>query len=193
MPRDIPIIFSGPMVRALLDGRLVKKRLYQGQGESPLSLDHLARRIANGLDTANDGECWEWTRAKNQDGYGTITYAGKTWLVHRWSFQLATGIDTGGSQVLHRCDNPPCINPDHLWLGDRSANMADCFAKGRSSIAPHFIRGESNGSAKLTAVQVIEIRRRLRSGDFQKSIAADYGVSRSLIGQIGQLIIWAHV
>lgn len=193
MPRDIPIIFSKPMVCALLAARTTKRRIYVKRGESPLSLEHLARRIANGLDSAPDGECWEWTRSKNADGYGTITYDGKTWLVHRWAYQLATGVDIGTSQVLHRCDNPPCINPDHLWEGDRFANMSDCFAKGRSSIRPHRMKGETNGSAKLTSRQVIEIRRRLSAGEYQKNIAVEYGVSRSLVGLIGQRIVWTNI
>lgn len=191
--RDIPIIFSAPMVRAFLAGRKNKKRIYVKKGEDHLSFEHLSRRIANGLDAADDGSCWEWTKAKNSHGYGTITYGGKTWLVHRWAYQLAFGEDVGSLQVLHRCDNPSCINPSHLWKGDRFDNMADCFAKGRSSIKPHRMTGESNGSAKLTAAQVFEIRRRLSSGEYQKSIADSFGVSRSLIGMIGQRLIWRSI
>lgn len=78
--------------------------------------------------------CWVWTGARNAQGYGRMTAGsrGAGYLrAHRVSWELANGPVPKGLWVLHRCDNPPCVNPAHLWLGTRLDNMRDCSAKGR--------------------------------------------------------------
>ena len=74
--------------------------------------------------------CWTWTGATNDHGYGQIFFEGKLWYAHRMSFMLHTG-NSPSAMVLHRCDNPPCIRPDHLFEGDNSTNMKDMWSKGR--------------------------------------------------------------
>jgi hypothetical protein len=85
--------------------------------------------------------CWEWTGAKNADGYGMIGVNGvghkRHAPAHRVSWELHYGHIPTGMWVLHHCDNPPCIRPDHLFIGDRSANMKDCAAKGRLTGPQH--------------------------------------------------------
>lgn len=81
-------------------------------------------RIVNG--------CWEWQRARNKAGYGNVVHNGRTWLSHRLSYMFATGQNPGELLVCHRCDNPPCINPDHLYLGTVKNNVDDMHGRGRS-------------------------------------------------------------
>jgi hypothetical protein len=79
--------------------------------------------------------CWQWTGAATPDGYGFLARAingeRHPLRAHRFSWELHRGPVPEGLWVLHRCDNPRCVNPDHLFLGDRTANMRDCAAKGR--------------------------------------------------------------
>lgn len=187
---DRPIIFSGPMIRALLDGRTERRRLYVRKGEDRNSPEHLARRLANGLDAAEPGGCWEWRRAHNGDGYGTLTVNGKRAYAHRLAFELSGGIIADGLDVLHECDNPSCINPEHLTAGTRSKNMADCHARGRSRIPSPRMKGETNGSAKLTSEAVASIRQALARGEVQRIIADRHGVSQTLVSAIKRGRLW---
>lgn len=79
--------------------------------------------------------CWEWSTGRNSDGYGRVWYKGKITLAHRAAWDGLCGPIPQGLWVLHKCDNPPCVNPDHLFIGDRKDNMRDCASKGRSSNA----------------------------------------------------------
>jgi hypothetical protein len=77
--------------------------------------------------------CWEWQAARNEAGYGVIGYGpGKTTLAHRVSYMLCIGPVPCGMFVCHSCDNPGCVHPAHLWIGDQTANMRDMARKGRS-------------------------------------------------------------
>lgn len=75
--------------------------------------------------------CHEWTRARDPNGYGRVEWEGRPWLSHRVAWTLLVGPIPAGRNVLHRCDNPPCGNPDHLFLGSQSDNMRDAWNKGR--------------------------------------------------------------
>ncbi len=75
--------------------------------------------------------CWEWMAAKNEDGYGVFRHRNES-LSHRISYQLINGNIDIDDQVLHKCDNPCCVNPDHLWIGNHEKNMQDKIHKGRS-------------------------------------------------------------
>lgn len=76
--------------------------------------------------------CVEWIGARNADGYGLTRTEGKQRLAHRVSYERSNGVIPDGLCVLHRCDNPPCLNPDHLFVGTRGDNAKDCTAKGRN-------------------------------------------------------------
>tara|TARA_B100000609_G_scaffold187816_1_gene173554 strand:+ start:106 stop:681 length:576 start_codon:yes stop_codon:yes gene_type:complete len=187
---DHRMIFSAPMIRALLAGRKTRRKIYVKKGEDPNSPGHLARRLANGLDTAESGKCWEWQRTRNQYGYGTLTINGQTAFAHRLAFELAGNVIPDGMHVLHKCDNPRCINPEHLEIGTRSKNMADCHARGRSRIPSPRMKGESNGSAKLTREMVNTIRDGLSAGVTQQRLADSFDVSQTLISRIKRGEIW---
>lgn len=135
--------------------------------------------------------CWLWHGATNVSGYGAFVPEHKAVLAHRFALGLS-GTDFGpGDCVLHRCDTPLCVNPAHLWVGDRAANNADRHAKGRD--AHQGQHGEANPGAKLTTGQVLEIRRRVAAGELQKSVAADLDMSPMAVSQIVRRTRWAHV
>lgn len=79
----------------------------------------------------SDSGCWNWQRCKNKAGYGIYVYKQKNYLAHRFSWSLKNGDINKGLHVLHKCDNPACVNPDHLFLGTQSDNNKDCKSKGR--------------------------------------------------------------
>jgi hypothetical protein len=126
--------------------------------------------------------CWLWLGGTDRYGYGRLR---RGELAHRFSWAKAHGCP-GSTWVLHRCDNPACVNPDHLFLGDVVANVADMMAKGRHK-AP---RGDEQPNAKLNAGQVVAIRKDPRS---QKSVAAEYGVAPSLVNAIRNRKAWRHI
>ena len=124
--------------------------------------------------------CWLWTGALN-GGYGWIgTGIGtSSGLAHRISWELANGRPPIGVNVCHRCDNPLCVRPDHLFLGDQYANMADRQAKRRGA------HGDTASSVKLTAAQVREIRTLAARGDLsQREIGVRFGVRQNTVSRI---------
>ncbi|MCP4006658.1 MAG: HNH endonuclease [bacterium] len=131
--------------------------------------------------------CWEWTAAKNACGYGIIGFAGGSLLAHRVAWEIFFGEITEPC-VLHHCDNPGCVNPEHLFLGTQQDNIADMKEKGRAR-APER-RGEDVPTSKLTEKQVLEIRADPR---VQREIAADYGVHQVTVGEIKRREIWTHI
>lgn len=163
--------------------------------------------------------CWTWTGSRNSDGYGSIRMSGGASKAHRVAWELENGSIRAGVHVLHRCDNPSCVRPDHLFLGDHDANMRDKSQKGRahrplgtrhpSVTHPHRVaqgdrhgskttpervpRGERSGRAKLTEAQVREIRARAASGEPQSSIGRSFGVYQGTISQIVLRRSWSHV
>ncbi len=184
-----PILFSTDMVKAILGGRKQQNKIYapKGMEDDP---KYLIRRLVNGLDIIKENECWEWKRAKNGYGYGTLTVKGKTVLAHRLVYELCNGLIPKGMNVCHKCDNPACINPKHLFLGTRSDNMQDCSRKGRIVNPINRMPGELNPASKLNRDNVLEIRRRLKNGEVQALIAKDYCVSQSQISNIKRHFQW---
>jgi hypothetical protein len=169
------------MVRALLAGTKTRKIVAKpGHETDP---EHIAKRLANGLRINDATGCWEWQRSKNSAGYGTLTIKGRANYAHRWAFILGGGEIPAGHHVMHRCDNPACINPDHLTTGTRSDNMRDCHRKGRSRMPP----------PKLTRMQVDRIRLDLLNGEAHAFLASEYGVSVSQISRIRNRINWGDV
>jgi hypothetical protein len=143
--------------------------------------------------SAGPSGCWPWTRGRDKDGYGKLAYGSmhnrKHVRAHRVVWELFYGEIIPGHWVLHRCDNPPCVNPMHLWLGTPSQNTRDCLSKNRRRSA----RGESNGQAKLTAEQVLKIRERYAAGERRQHIADELGVSWGLVNLIVTRRRWKHI
>lgn len=132
---------------------------------------------------AAESGCWEWQGARNARGYGCYYPAmGVKFLAHRYAYQQAFGAIPEDLEVCHRCDNPPCCNPDHLFLGTHVDNMADMVAKDRSS--KKALRGTEHPSARFSADEVRTIRTRVAAGETRTAIASELGVNLSTISLI---------
>lgn len=141
--------------------------------------------------------CWTWTASTDHDGYGQIgNGSGRMVKAHRTSWELHNGPIPDGLHCLHRCDNPPCCNPSHLFLGTNADNMRDCAAKGRCLAQAHperAARGASHGHVKLTEDAVTSIRERAERGEAQRAIGRELGVGQSAISKIVRRVNWKHV
>lgn len=140
--------------------------------------------------------CWIWIGAKggSRAGYGVIGRGRRGQglvYAHRASWELHKGQIPDGLEVLHKCDNPACVKPKHLFLGTQTDNMRDCAAKGRVVYKVQRRPGELNPMAKLTTEQVLLIRARQRQE--YRDIADEFRVSPALISMIRLRRIWAHL
>lgn len=133
--------------------------------------------------------CHIFEGRRDGHGYGQIKDKGKAVLVHRWIWQRANGPTE--QHVLHTCDNPSCVNIDHLFIGTHADNMADMAAKGRTN--PPRGYAHKRPMAKLTNEKVTEIKSLLARGYRQSDIATDYGVSRQIISDIFLGKTWRHI
>lgn len=124
--------------------------------------------------------CWKWSGARNRDGYGFVRRQESFYLAHRWAWTITYGPIPKGMGVLHRCDNPPCVNPSHLFLGDPKANAADRASKGRNAKNA----GERHGQAKLNLRSVGEIRGMYSRGATCRELAALFRISKSQIHNV---------
>lgn len=125
--------------------------------------------------------CWEW-QGFRVGGYGRFKIDGRKVRAHRLAWRFTHGADAGDLCVCHRCDNPSCCNPDHLFLGTQAENMADRDRKGR----------QLSGNRKLTPEQVIEARRRHPAEPYRK-LAAEFGVSFETIRYAIRGFSWAQL
>lgn len=141
---------------------------------------------------AGPTECWEW-QASTANGYGRFRIGNTCHLAHRFSFELHNGPIPSGMLVCHACDNPPCVNPDHLFLGTIADNNRDMAAKNRTNRIPRTM-GEDSHYARLTAAQVLEIRQLAATGnETQTAIAARFGMTSSAISRIVLRQAWKHI
>lgn len=126
--------------------------------------------------------CWLWTGYRNPDGYGQMRIDRRLRTVSRAAAAVYLGFDLDSQlHVLHDCDNPPCFNPRHLFIGTNADNRADSHRKGR------------HARAKLTEARVVEIIRLLQAREPQRTIAARYGISQRMVSLIATRRKWRHV
>ena len=134
--------------------------------------------------TNDQNQCWLWTAYRNALGYGVVRWMNKTSLAHRVAWIINFGDVPEGLLVCHTCDNPPCNNPSHLFLGTNEDNMNDMISKGRQAGAPR----ESNSKHKLNEWQVEEIRRRYGfqgiNGERQVDLAKEFGIGQAQVSSI---------
>ena len=153
-----------------------------GRPETPLRFRFLAKLIFT-----TTGGCWLLAGARHPQGYGLIKRKDGVQLrAHRVAYELTHGTIPAGSFVCHRCDNPQCVRPSHLFLGTHDENMADMVAKGRAAR----LCGNRNGSARLLPADVAAIR---EAKGYRRDIAAQYGISASAVGLIKRRERWAHL
>jgi hypothetical protein len=140
--------------------------------------------------------CWLWTGAtQGSMGYGVLATGGKQGgqtRAHRLSWEIHNGPIPSGLWVLHTCDNPRCVRPDHLWLGTRQDNVDDCVTKGRNAGGGGKSLGEAHGMAKLTNDVVLAMR-----ADYpamtQKAIAEKYGTNQTTVSLVVNRKRWTHI
>lgn len=148
--------------------------------------------LMTGHARAHLGLCIETTGALNAHGYGHVRHEGKVVRAHRLAYAQVHGLkldDIAGQIVRHTCDNPACINPDHLVLGTHTDNMRDMADRCRNRQP----KGSRNAKAKLTESAAAEIRRRALAGESSATIAPDFGINRSQVSRIKTGKTWRHV
>ncbi len=135
----------------------------------------------------DEDACWPYQGRIGHFGYGVMDWRQRPHRAHRLMYMVASGKDIpDGLEVCHSCDNPPCCNPKHLWLGTHQENMVDCHQKGRAN--PR--RGVEHPRAKLTDADIRAIRGSAKS---TQQLAAKYGVSSNQIRIIRLRKNWKHV
>ena len=127
--------------------------------------------------------CWTWNKSRSPDGYGTFCRV----RAHRVSYELRYGPIPNGLFVCHKCDNPPCVNPDHLFLGTVLDNNRDALLKNRKA------KGESNAAHKLTESDVVQIRDLYSSGISSKKLSKIYNMHCATIERIVARKLWKHL
>jgi hypothetical protein len=151
-------------------------------------------RFWSKVDKSND--CWVWTGCKNKKGYGVAGSGiiGGSKRAHRACWEYCNGKIPDGLGVLHKCDNPPCVNPEHLFLGTNQDNVDDRERKGRASNHLKGCAGEANGLAKLDEQEVIWIKRLLATGKMShRAIARIFSVTAANISGIARGKTWGHL
>lgn len=136
-------------------------------------------------------DCIEWQGPFKEDGYGAISWEGRSTTPHRVVYILAHGPIPKGMQVRHTCDNRKCVNLEHLLLGTQRENMQDRIDRPKKW--GWGAKGEASGKAKLTDEQVLEIRRRYALGETAKSLAVEFGMSHSATQMITSRRTWRHI
>jgi hypothetical protein len=147
------------------------------------------RRFESKIERIPGVACHVWAERCDVDGYGSMKVKGKTERAHRLAYEHYFG-SAEGKHVLHRCDVPSCVNPDHLFLGTHAENVADMIAKGRQA------RGAKTRAprrTRLSETQIIEIRGLSAAGTTQREIASKFGVTQANISLIVSKKNWAYV
>lgn len=149
-----------------------------------------------------NGDCWIWTgNTSHRFGYGQFRFQMKQYNAHRFSLEHFGGGIPEGMVACHRCDNPPCVRPDHLFAGTQADNIQDASRKGRTisgeawyrACGESVRRGESHHKAKITESVVREIRRAAIAGERHREIAARVGLSQPVVSKIAVGELWGHV
>lgn len=133
--------------------------------------------------------CWEWNLYKVPRGYGMFAVKSHMYSAHRVSWMIYNGTIPDNMHICHRCDNPSCVNPDHLWLGTNKDNVDDSVRKGRRFSAA----GSLNGFSKLTENDVIRIRAARASGATCKYIAGKFNINLMYVYDIINRRCWKHI
>lgn len=158
-------------------------------GTNQFSRKTLEDRFWEKVDRKSEDECWEWVGCRHWKwGYGHLRIGKRAVASHRVSWELHYGNIPDGLCVCHTCDNPPCVNPKHLFLGTVADNNMDKKLKGRQDE-----RGEKNGRAKLRSEDVVNIRKFHKDGMTFASLGRMFGVNSVTISYICKGRLWSHI
>lgn len=147
------------------------------------------RKILESVAVDPETGCWNWRKCLLTSGYGQTYASGKKWRAHRLSFSAFFGKIPDGYCVCHKCDNPRCVNPFHLFLGTSLENQQDKIRKGRE----RYQQGSQHHASKLTEEQVIAIHAERKTGVKCRVLAKKYGVSTHLIESVCSGKAWKHL
>ena len=147
-------------------------RIRGGYGDT-----HTSRFWSKVAVTADPCRCWEWLHSVNNNGYGVVHARGKRWLAHRYAWFLVYGVEPTQC-LLHSCDNPKCLNPNHLREGTHQENAYDKMERGRQP------SGEKVWNARLLNSDVANIRQAIQDGVRKTDIARQYGILKSTVSGI---------
>lgn len=136
-----------------------------------------------------DTPCWVWIGSRSKQGYGNFGVNGGSTKAHRFSYQLHYGEIPEGNDICHRCDNEPCIRPDHLFAGTARDNILDMEAKGRA----YHPRGSNSGQAKLNEEIVIEIRNLSSQGMSYSQLVRRFKIGKTTVAHIVKRDNWKHL
>lgn len=143
-------------------------------------------RILKNISVNKATGCWEWQNSTHEFGYGMVYDGTKAVLAHRLAYTLFVGPIPDGMCVCHKCDNPPCCNPDHLFLGTKADNQSDMARKGRGA------SGERNGGTHRKRWEINEMRAVYATGLFSQAILSDaYGMSPSSVSRVLNNVVWS--
>ena len=146
-----------------------------------------AERFWSRVQKGPNNHCWIWIAGK-QHGYGILRVGGRCVRAHRYSFMLNSGEPIPeGMNVLHKCDNPACVRPDHLFLGTQEDNNHDRSRKNRNA------KGETRKNAKLTTEDVVRIRELAAAGIPRRTLMHMFGISGTTVNNIKRRVDWKHV
>jgi len=146
-----------------------------------------AERFWKKVEINSQDTCWMWLAATKEGGYGKIMgNDGHFYLAHRVAYEMLIGVIPAGMLLCHRCDNPGCVNPSHMFIGTQADNLKDMRAKGRGNPP----RGTRHPKARLTEQLVSQIRSDHRS---HRQLAKVLGISKSAIGMAKAGLTWKHV
>lgn len=157
----------------------VRKRLVN----SPVTMEEI---LACSIEQSNG--CIEWTAGRNRKGYGVIRRNGRAAFATRWVMHLLFGFELSSSKmVLHKCDNPPCINPDHLYLGTETENTRDKVSRKRHNF------GARVPQSKLIDRDIVEIFKLRSNGMDFTEIARRFGVTKNTARCVVRRLTWKHI
>lgn len=154
----------------------------------------LKERLSSHIKINPETQCWEWQGSK-RNGYGRMIVGSRTdktrksQSAHRISYEIYHGEIPDGMEVCHKCDNPCCVNPSHLFIGTRQDNINDRERKGRNKLQ----YGSKNGRSKLNESQVVEIREKRNLGMSFGKLSKEYGVCKKTIMRVVSRQNWATV